>query len=250
MAVGFAQGESDTDNRYTVRRLHAHAWPEVYFPGIGWVEFEPTANQRPLTRPIGSQESGEENNAFPRDSQLIEDGEFFAREQALEEGVDPALQTGITVHPAFYVIPLLMVLAGLAAFLSRRYAIPARFPGFVRVTMERAGIETPGWVSRWERWVNLSPIERAFESINFGLRQLDDPPPVHATPGERANRLAQILTPMTDEIKMLLDEHQTSLYTSRSADVEHARRAAIHIRVQTVLARLRHLFTGSYVRNP
>jgi transglutaminase-like putative cysteine protease len=250
MAVGFAQGESDTDNRYTVRRLHAHAWPEVYFPGIGWVEFEPTANQRPLTRPIGSQESGEENNAFPRDSQLIEDGEFFAREQALEEDVDPALQTGITVHPAFYVIPLLMVLAGLAAFLSRRYAIPALFPGFVRVTMERAGIETPGWVSRWERWVNLSPIERAFESINFGLRQLDDPPPVHATPGERANRLAQILTPMTDEIKMLLDEHQTSLYTSRSADVEHARRAAIHIRVQTVLARLRHLFTGSYVRNP
>ena len=27
---------------YTVRRLHAHTWVEVYFPEYGWVEFDPT----------------------------------------------------------------------------------------------------------------------------------------------------------------------------------------------------------------
>jgi hypothetical protein len=52
---------------------------------------------------------------------------------------------------------------------------------------------------------------------------------------------------MADEIKMLLDEHQTSLYTSRTVDVDQARRAAFNIRVQTILARIRHLFVGKYV---
>ena len=52
MAVGFAEGVYDSESRtYSVRSLDTHAWPEVYFPGIGWVEFEPTGNQDPLLRP-------------------------------------------------------------------------------------------------------------------------------------------------------------------------------------------------------
>lgn len=44
VAVGFTEGER-SDNRpelFTVRGANAHAWPEVYFSGIGWVPFEPT----------------------------------------------------------------------------------------------------------------------------------------------------------------------------------------------------------------
>jgi hypothetical protein len=44
MAVGFAEGEYDElKGRYVVTYKDSHAWPEVYFPGIGWVEFEPTS---------------------------------------------------------------------------------------------------------------------------------------------------------------------------------------------------------------
>jgi transglutaminase-like putative cysteine protease len=248
MAVGFAQGERSADNQFTVRRFHAHAWPEVYFPGIGWVEFEPTASQRPLSRPVGPQNPLDENNAFPRDSLREEDSRNFAsREPIEEEGITPA-SFDTTFNP-LYLLPLLIVLAGLTIFFSRRYTLATRLPSFIRVTMERVGIETPVWITRWERWVHLSTIERAFESINFGLRQLDDSPPIHATPVERANRLAHLLTPMADQIKMLLDEHQTSLYTSRTADVDQARRAAFNIRLQTILARVRHFLTGSYVSN-
>lgn len=247
MAVGFAQGERADENRFTVRSFHAHAWPEVYFPGIGWVEFEPTANQSPLSRPVAPQDAGGSNTA-PFSSLPIEDGSFFAgREQPLEEGLDPAAQVDQTINPLLYLIPLLTALAGLAIFLTRRYTLHTRLPSFLRVTMERSGIETPVWITRWERWVKLSPIERAFESVNFALRQLDGLPPVHATPVERADRLSQILTPMADQIKILLDEHQTSLYTSRTADVNQARRAAFNIRVQTILARVRHLLIGKYV---
>ena len=41
VAVGFTPGEL-TDGVYVVRGQHAHAWPEVWFEGIGWVPFEPT----------------------------------------------------------------------------------------------------------------------------------------------------------------------------------------------------------------
>lgn len=44
VAVGFTQGEVDPDRpgTYVVRGVHAHAWPEVYLAGAGWVSFEPT----------------------------------------------------------------------------------------------------------------------------------------------------------------------------------------------------------------
>jgi hypothetical protein len=48
---GYAPGEYDAANaRYIVRELHAHSWAEVYFPDIGWVEFEPTAFQPEIDR--------------------------------------------------------------------------------------------------------------------------------------------------------------------------------------------------------
>jgi hypothetical protein len=42
VAVGFTPGERGDDGRYYVRGEHAHAWPELYFDGVGWVPFEPT----------------------------------------------------------------------------------------------------------------------------------------------------------------------------------------------------------------
>lgn len=52
MAAGFSEGEwTGGSGQYLVRERDAHTWVEVYFPGFGWVEFEPTAAQAPLDRP-------------------------------------------------------------------------------------------------------------------------------------------------------------------------------------------------------
>lgn len=43
VAVGFTPGDFDqAAGVYRVRGIHAHAWPEVFIEGAGWVLFEPT----------------------------------------------------------------------------------------------------------------------------------------------------------------------------------------------------------------
>lgn len=37
-------------NGYLYRESNAHAWPEVYFPGYGWIAFEPTASRPTFNR--------------------------------------------------------------------------------------------------------------------------------------------------------------------------------------------------------
>lgn len=52
LAAGFAQGTWDPEqNAFLVRERDAHTWVEIYFPGYGWIEFEPTADEAPLDRP-------------------------------------------------------------------------------------------------------------------------------------------------------------------------------------------------------
>ncbi|MEO1057015.1 MAG: DUF3488 and transglutaminase-like domain-containing protein [Actinomycetota bacterium] len=42
VAVGFTPGLVQPDGSYSVLGKNAHAWPEVWFDGLGWVPFEPT----------------------------------------------------------------------------------------------------------------------------------------------------------------------------------------------------------------
>lgn len=52
LAIGYFTGTYDEVNhRYVVTEADAHAWVEIYFPGYGWIEFEPTAGVPPINRP-------------------------------------------------------------------------------------------------------------------------------------------------------------------------------------------------------
>lgn len=54
VAVGYARGTyDDREGLWVVTEADSHAWVEVYFPGYGWVEFEPTPSQAVYAYPLG-----------------------------------------------------------------------------------------------------------------------------------------------------------------------------------------------------
>jgi hypothetical protein len=52
VVIGFASGAFNIpEQAYFVTEADAHSWVEIYFPEIGWVNFEPTAAQPTIERP-------------------------------------------------------------------------------------------------------------------------------------------------------------------------------------------------------
>jgi hypothetical protein len=54
------------EGSYKLTQKNAYAWPEVYFPGIGWVEFSPSPDQPRITRrtdaPLAEPTAGADSN--------------------------------------------------------------------------------------------------------------------------------------------------------------------------------------------
>jgi len=72
--VGYTPGESVEDGKYVVRGYNSHAWVQVYFPDVGWVNFDPTpagprqqAESAQLTQARRSGESGVDTQATRND---------------------------------------------------------------------------------------------------------------------------------------------------------------------------------------
>jgi transglutaminase-like putative cysteine protease len=66
LAVGYAMGYYDTVRGcYAVTERDGHSWPEVYFPGYGWIPFEPTAPFRLFERPLDQLQPSEYVPSIP-----------------------------------------------------------------------------------------------------------------------------------------------------------------------------------------
>jgi transglutaminase-like putative cysteine protease len=58
--VGYVVDEYDISvRRYLLREKHAYAWPEVYFPTYGWVEFSPYGEAPIISRPVSDAAVGD-----------------------------------------------------------------------------------------------------------------------------------------------------------------------------------------------
>lgn len=68
VAVGFLPGEQLDDGSWLVGAHDAHAWPELYFAGAGWVRFEPTPAARTGGAPDWTQPRSSDDSGIPSPS--------------------------------------------------------------------------------------------------------------------------------------------------------------------------------------
>ncbi|NJN79966.1 MAG: hypothetical protein HC797_05565 [Anaerolineales bacterium] len=111
-------------------------------------------------------------------------------------------------------------------------------------TFEKWNWKTPLWLNQFLAWATLPPIERNFQAINTSLRLLGKEQPLHATAVERAEVLQKTLPIAQNEITILLNEHQSALFSPRKGDETLARRASFTILVQAIYTRIKILILG------
>jgi len=236
LAVGFARGELE-NGAYTVHRRDAHAWPEVYFPGIGWVEFEPTSSQDPLVRPSPVLPAGGTSFNPPPRTPREEDDSQFPQEVEI---APPATPLPFRLTPAgralYTALPILAAL--FVILLAYRLRVLNRLPRYISSALEIGGGPAPAWVRNWERWNQLEPVERAFASVRWTLRLLGKPQPVDATPAVQAAALSRLLPSAERQIEAVRGELESGLFTLRPADLSRARTAAVVVILHGLRARL------------
>ena len=240
LAVGFAPGKWER-GRYLVRDKDAHAWPEVYFPGYGWVEFEPTASQPPILRPSGEEagdREGRENRAGLRGLREWEQEEDI---ETPLEGLEGGPQMAPTVADTRSL--LWGLIAGGAALLAygvwrARGRLRTPLPVLLERGMERLGMEPPPVVRKWAAYSSLPSLVRAYLEVNRALARLGIPPSPAETPAERGARLLARVPQAAPWVEQLLRGYHAAVYGRGPADDPTARRAGQAIRFLSWRARL------------
>ena len=245
LAVGYSAGDpSDDFSFYTVREKNYHAWPEVYFPSYGWIEFEPTGNQNPVERPLEPAEIPNVAANQPLTQLDFNESDLDLQRQPIG-GLAPneSFIQSQTFQILLVIVAVLLSVVGIF-FVTRRYSFTLQPATAITAFIERSGWTMPAWLTRWIRWNALTTIEKYFQSINTSLNWFGSPQPIHITPAERADILKQLLPSAADAIDSLLHELESALFSPRGGSVKNARKAAGDIIYQFLISRLKFLILG------
>jgi transglutaminase-like putative cysteine protease len=190
VAVGFQPGEQlsvQGITSYTVSSHDLHAWPELYFDGVGWLRFEPTPGRGELPDyegdlPVDDPATPEDEGAIPTPAATAEAGN--SPERPDQAGVDPGGSASASSGPN----PLPIVLGSIAGLL----VLGALTPAVTRVIVRR----------RRESAIRSGrdPASAAWAELRDTARDYGWAAPDSETPRDFADRLAVVLTGSADAI--------------------------------------------------
>lgn len=226
VAVGFTQGEADPSDPtlFRVRGEHAHAWPEVFLAGAGWVSFEPTPGRgQPFAEdytgvPVSqaaTAEPGSATTAPPttagEPSPTIPDPSSGPqiREDELATGAGDETDSGSSAPRAItdFITGSVRQIAPFAAGAILAYLLLVPSAVAARSWMRRRRATTPA-----ER-ISLAWIEASEEAAMLGFEER-----ASETFDERAARLGALMPDVTDHAAALARRLEVAAYSEEGAD--------------------------------
>lgn len=205
---GAATGESVTSSNgtklqeFTVTSRNAHAWPELYFAGVGWVAFEPTPGRGvppvyapPLAGP--SQTQGEDpriTNPTTKRSEQSAAASSSAQTGAVTN--EPSVDKPFSVWP--FVGVLAFVLLGAVPLLMRRLQRSTRISA-----INKSGVEgkVTGAAAAWAELVALG--------IDHSRPMRQD-----ESAGDYSRRLAKHFATVSTELRTLATSYEHQKYSN------------------------------------
>ncbi|MGH2626848.1 MAG: DUF4129 domain-containing protein, partial [Anaerolineales bacterium] len=192
----------------------AHAWPEVFFPSYGWVEFEPTASQSPIVRPE-SDPAGEDLGLrlAAEAAAAIED---TSREQAGSDGSTDATTETSWGEVLFLVIAWGGLLtASLVVLFRFRPRTRAAAIAALLAAFRLAGLEPPPSMARWQPWAS-SPLAMIYAEWSGWLRRLGVPLAASQTPNERARAFARAFPGASSSSAVIVEAYNRERFARQS----------------------------------
>ena len=215
VSAGYSQGDYVPEaDLYRVREYHGHAWPEAFFPGYGWIEFEPTAAEREIVRLHRTDAISP--TVTPTPTLPLLDDDLLGPDQ-LPDRLGSTPDTGANEPLAgvagprwFWWVAALLGLALLAAALVWRRRQPA---GSVRAR-ERALLDPQftanlyGWLMQWAHRLHLPLLSSQ-------------------TPHEQAAALGTAVPDGRAAIQSITDLYVEDIYSPHESDQRQWERALL-----------------------
>ncbi len=250
LAVGYAEGETQPGtNAFTVQRKDSHAWPEVYFSGYGWIEFEPTASQPQRVLPSGTPNDAQSSGDTLNHGSTVGSGGVPTEEFPPITGpIGPLPNQNSTEIALVVTIPLLIGLL-IALFLWLKQSNRLKFlqiplPVLVSNRLENRGITPPKWLRDWSNHIRLTPMEKLFSRVNWMLILIGRRPQPSHTPAERVNSLVSVAPEAKKTAYTFLDEYQKEEYSDQHGDYILAKNANQRLWIELAVSTIRRILSG------
>lgn len=211
VAAGYSQGEYLPEaGVYRVREFNGHSWPEVFFPGYGWVEFEPTAAELEIVRERRPDPAATPPAIPPS---ALEDEELFGLRPEPPEGGGPAEpdageQAAAGAQQANWwlgIVGMLLVVGGVAFFLLRSSPQRAR----QRVLLDpQFTLKLFGRLMQWAQRLRLPLLPSQ-------------------TPNEQAAALVAVVPEGRAAIQSITDLYVEDLYSPHGPDERQSEQALL-----------------------